>query len=234
MNYIVRSIRKIIFGNKATSEDYLNSLREKGAKIGCGVKIYSPNHTYIDELFPYMLSIGDNVNITSGVHILNHDYSWSVLKNKYNTVLGGVGKVSIGNNVFIGVNSVILMNSEIGDNVIIGSGSVVHGRIPSNSVVAGSPAKVICTLEEFFEKRKKRQYYEAAEMVRVYRERFGKNPPKEALPAYFFLFEPRENMTNPVFMTRLKLTGNYEESLNEFMNTKPMFDSFDAFLKSID
>ena len=126
------------------------------------------------------------------------------------------------------------MNSEIGDNVVIGSGSVVHGKIPSNCVVAGSPAKVICTLEEFFEKRKKRQNNEAAEMVRTYKERFGKNPPKEALPAYFFLFEPRENMNNPVFITRLKLAGNYEESLAEFINTKPMFDSFDAFLKSIE
>lgn len=234
MNFITHALRKIVFGNKATSEDYLNSLRTKGAKIGKGVKIYSPNHTFIDEMFPYMLTIGDNVNITLGVHIINHDYSWSVLKNKFNTVLGGVGKVNIGNNVFIGVNSVILMNSEIGDNVIIGSGSVVHGKIPSNCVVAGSPAKVICTLDEFFKKRKKRQYNEAAEMVRIYRERFGVNPPKEMLPAYFFLFEPRKDMHNQVFVSRLKLTGNYEDSLNEFMNTTPMFESYEAFLKSIE
>lgn len=234
MNFITHLFRKIIFGNKATSEDYINDLRRRGAKIGNGVKIYSPNHTYIDEMFPYMLSIGNNVNITLGVHILNHDYSWSVLKNKYNTVLGGVGKVSIGNNVFIGVNSIILMNSEIGNNVIIGAGSVVHGIIPSNCVVAGSPAKVICSLDDFFEKRMKRQYSEAVEMVRKYRNSFGKNPPKEALPAYFFLFESRESMNNPVYISRLKLTGNYEESLHEFLNTKPMFDSYDAFLKSIE
>ena len=64
MNFITHLIRKLIFGNKASSEDFLNSLRRKGAKIGTGVKIYSPNHTYIDEMFPYMLSIGNNVIIT--------------------------------------------------------------------------------------------------------------------------------------------------------------------------
>lgn len=233
MNLFIHLVRKIILGNKASSEDFINSLRSKGAEIGKGVNIYSPNHTYIDEAFPFMLCIGDNVNITLGVHILNHDYSWSVLKSKYNTVLGGVGKVSIGNNVFIGVNSTILMNTKIGDNVIIGAGSVVHGRIPSNCVVAGNPAKIICSLEEYLQKRKKRQYDEAVNIVKSYRDRFGKNPPKEALPAYFFLFEPRKKMTNRVFINRLKLCGNFEESLSEFLITPPMFESYELFLKSI-
>ena len=234
MNFVTKLIRKILFGHRASSDDYINFLKSKGAAIGVGVKIFSPNHTFIDELFPFMLSIGDNVNITSGVHILNHDYSWAVLKSKYNTVLGGVGSVSIGNNVFIGVNSIILMNSEIGDNVIVGAGSVVHGKIPSNCVVAGSPAKVVCSIEEFFEKRKKRQYSEAVQIVKKYRARFKTNPPKESLPAYFFLFEPRENLTNPVFVSRLKASGNYEKSLNEFMSSLPMFESYEDFLKSID
>lgn len=229
MNLFTHFIRKIILGNKATSEDFINSLRSKGAKIGKGVNIYSPNHTYIDEAFPFMLSIGDNVNITLGVHILNHDYSWSVLKAKYNTVLGGVGKVSIGNNVFIGVNSTILMNTEIGDNVIIGAGSVVHGRIPSNCVVAGNPAKIICSLEEYFTKRRKRQYNEAVNIVKSYRERFKKNPPKEALPAYFFLFEPRKRLTNQVFINRLKLCGNFNESLSEFQITPPCLNPMSYF-----
>ncbi len=234
MHFITKLIRKILFGNKASSDDYITSLKSKGAEIGTGVKIYSPNHTFIDEMFPFMLSIGNNVNITSGVHILNHDYFWSVLKLKYNMVLGGVGKVSIGNNVFIGVNSIILMNTEIGDNVIVGAGSVVHGKIPSNCVVAGSPARIICSIEDFFERRKKRQYTEAVQIVKAYRDRFGKNPPKECLPAYFFLFEPRKDFTNSVFVSRLKLSGNYEESLNEFMNSLPMFESYETFLKSID
>ncbi|MDI9553531.1 MAG: DapH/DapD/GlmU-related protein, partial [Bacteroidota bacterium] len=57
---------------------------------------------------------------------------------------GGVfGKIVIGNNVFIGINSIILSNTSIGDNCIVGAGSVVRGKFPENSVLAGNPAQII-------------------------------------------------------------------------------------------
>ena len=233
MNPFVFLIRRIVLGHKASSELYIQYLRNKGARIGKGVKVFSPNQTYIDEQFPFMISIGNNVNITLGVHILTHDYSWSVIKNIKGECLGGVGKVEIGNNVFIGVGSIILMNTHIGNNVIIGAGSIVSGIIPDNSVVAGSPARVICGLSDYIVKRESRQYQEAKEIVLEYRKSFGCNPPKEKLPAYFFLFEPREEMNNEVFLSRLRLTGNYDESLAFFKSTEPMFNGYDEFLNSI-
>ena len=57
--------------------------------------------------------------------------------------------VNIVNNVFVGASTVILPGVNIGDNVVIGAGSVVSKDIPANTVVAGSPAKIICTYEEF-------------------------------------------------------------------------------------
>lgn len=53
------------------------------------------------------------------------------------------GNPIIGNNVTIGANCVVIGNIVIGDNVVIGAGSVVVKDIPSNSVVAGVPAKII-------------------------------------------------------------------------------------------
>lgn len=226
-------LRKLILKEKASSEDYLNYLRKNGAEIGTDVHIYSPNHTYIDEQFPYMLTIGNHVHITLGCHILNHDYSWSVGKVKYGDVLGGVGKVMIGNNVFVGVNSVNLMNTCIGDNVIIGAGSVVKGNIPSDCVAGGGIAKPIMGIEEYWERRKQRQYSEAAEMVKAYRKRFSCDPPKEKLPAYFFLFESRKPIDNGIFDSRMHAGGNYESSMNAFMNTEPMFASYEKFLSSV-
>ena len=66
-----------------------------------------------------------------------------------------MGDIRIGDNVFVGSNTTILYDVTIGSNVIIGAGSLVNKDIPSNSVVAGVPAKNICSFDEFIEKRKK-------------------------------------------------------------------------------
>lgn len=60
-----------------------------------------------------------------------------------------VGCIEIGDNVFIGSGSRILYDVRIGSNVVIGSGSVVNKDVPSNSVVAGVPARIIGTFEDF-------------------------------------------------------------------------------------
>lgn len=227
-------IRKIILKYKATSESYIEHLRMGGAKIGDDVTIFSPNHTYIDEQFLWMLEIGSHVNITIGCHILNHDYSWAVGKVKYGEVCGGVAPVHIGNNVFIGVNSIILMGTTIGNNVIIGAGSVVKGNVPDDTVVAGNPARVICRIDEYWEKRKNKQYAEAKVIVQNYRKRFGKDPEKNKLPAYFFLWEDKEKIDDPIILQRMKLCGNYEETYKAFITSEAMFRSYDEFLGSIE
>ena len=62
------------------------------------------------------------------------------------------GPISIGNNVFIGNNVIILPGVTVGDNVVIGAGAVVTKNIPSNSVCAGVPARVIKTIDEYADK----------------------------------------------------------------------------------
>ena len=97
------------YGFKSTSKRYYNYLNKKGIKLGENVKFYSPWTIFIDIQRPWMIEIGNNVHITSGVRILQHGYDWCVLQKKYGDVLGSSGKVKIGNNVFIGVNSTILI-----------------------------------------------------------------------------------------------------------------------------
>jgi len=83
--------------------------------------------------------IGDNCLITYGSVILSHD---GAAKQLHAGDDGG-GIVIIGNNVFVGVNAVILRNVRIGDNSVIGAGAVVNTDIPANSLAVGNPAKVI-------------------------------------------------------------------------------------------
>ena len=138
-------------------------------RIGDRTVIFAPTKTCIDATRPWLIEIGNDVKITEGVTILTHGYDWSVLQNVYGEILGSAGKVKIGNNVFIGMKTTILKNVEIGDNVIIGANSLVNKNIPSNVVVAGNPARIIMSIEEYYQKRKAVQQEEAIELVREYR-----------------------------------------------------------------
>lgn len=104
----------------------------------------------IDSNWPWLISVGDDVTLASNVRILAHDASTA----KIDGVHTKVGIVKIGNNVFIGADSIVLCNTRIGDNVVIGAGSVVTHDVPSNSVYAGNPAKYICSFEEYSQKHR--------------------------------------------------------------------------------
>ena len=141
-------IKVKVLGYRATSDSYIAHLRKIGVSIGKGVKIYRPFNTTIDVQAPHLLSIGNYVQITGPATILNHDYSWSVIKRKYGYIYGSQRKTVIGNNVFIGWGATILGGTDIGNNVIIGANSVVSGKVDSNSVYAGNPARKLMTLDD--------------------------------------------------------------------------------------
>ena len=114
-------------------------------------------------LYAKLISLGNNVRIASDVHFTTHDITHSMLNccrgDVTLTQRGGtkypekVGCIAIGDNVFIGSGTRILYNIRIGSNVIIGANSLINKDIPDNSVVAGVPAKVIKTFDDYLEKR---------------------------------------------------------------------------------
>jgi acetyltransferase-like isoleucine patch superfamily enzyme len=99
---------------------------------------------------PYLITIGNRVQITRGVKFFCHGGSW-VLRKEY-PKFDFFGKIEIGNNVYIGNDTLLLPGIKIGDNVLIGAGSVVTKSIECNSVVGGNPARRICSIEDFYEK----------------------------------------------------------------------------------
>lgn len=115
--------------------------KELGVKVGENCWFYSLNiHSE-----PYLVEIGDNVIVSGGVDFVTHDGSYRLFMGRECGCL--YGKIKIGNNCFIGLNSIITMGTIIGDNCIVGAGSVVRGNIPANSVVMGNPAKVVFKTE---------------------------------------------------------------------------------------
>ncbi|WP_085681144.1 acyltransferase [Limosilactobacillus reuteri] len=223
-------MKKVIFGYRATSKTYLSYLQKRGVSIGKGVEIFRPLKTTIDVQNPHLLSIGDFVQMTGPVTILTHDYSWCVLKRKYGYIYGNQERTTIGNNVFIGWGATILAGSTIGDNVIIGANSLVSGKIESNSVYAGIPAKRIMSLEKYKEKRAERQLEEALNYVKNYEMVKGTVPKEKELDEYFYLFKNKLGKNDDSFNKKVDLMGNRKETLKQLNSHKKMFNSYKDFL----
>jgi acetyltransferase-like isoleucine patch superfamily enzyme len=112
--------------------------RNIGVKVGNNCRMFSTS--FGSE--PFIVEIGDKVTITAGAKILTHDGStW--LMNDQKGRRYQFRKVRIVNNVFIGVNSIIMPGVNIQDNVIVAAGSVVTKSIPCGKIVGGNPAKII-------------------------------------------------------------------------------------------
>lgn len=93
---------------------------------------------YFDDIYPELVFVGERVRITSGTKILTHYLDTT--KPPFNFLQG---KVIIGNNVFIGMNVIIIKPVVIGDNAVIAAGSIVTKNVPENAIVGGVPAKIL-------------------------------------------------------------------------------------------
>ena len=119
------------------------------------------NSIWRDRLVPLYaekIFLGDNVRCGSKVFFITHDVIHDMLNHREGNDFEfkeKIGEIHIGDNVFIGSNTTILYDVNIGSNVVVAAGSVVNKSIPSNSVFGGVPARFICSFDELVEKRKK-------------------------------------------------------------------------------
>lgn len=125
--------------------------RKKGVNMNGRVMFYGIPRLSTE---PWLITLGDNVHITKDVEFLTHDEGTLLFRDKIPD-LEITKPITVGNNVYIGIRSIIMPGVTIGDNVIIAAGSVVTKDIPSNCVFGGVPAKFIKTTEEYFEKIQK-------------------------------------------------------------------------------
>ncbi len=209
-----------------SSESYVEHLRKLGVRVGEQTKFYDPSSNVVDITRPYMISIGNKVKITRGVKILTHGFDWCVLRECYKRPFGSAGRVDIGDNVYIGMDAIILKGVKIGRDSIVAAGSVVTKNVPDCSVVAGNPAKVICTIHELYEKYISREKHEAASEAYSISSQLGRSPKPEDFKEFFYLFIERDPNCFGNIPVQLQV-GDY---MREFLNSKPEFDSFDDFM----
>jgi len=155
---IFSNLKKKIVLHKAnkTQDSKIQYLRSIGCKVGDGTRFMGEANVGND---PYLVEIGTNCALSAKVTFVCHDGGVKVL----NTLgyfdgqrMDKMARIKIGNNCMIGYEAVIMGGVKIGDNVIIGTRSVVTKDIPSGVVAAGMPAKVICTIDEYYKKNKER------------------------------------------------------------------------------
>lgn len=128
--------------------------RFMGVKLGDNCRIYGngPNMWGTE---PFLIEIGNNVFITDKCQFVNHDGGTLIFRNKIPD-LEITDRITIGNNVYIGLDTLILPGVKIGDNVIIGAKSLVTKDIPNNSVVGGVPARFIKSTNDYLQKISKK------------------------------------------------------------------------------
>ena len=134
-----------------TSTKRTKYLREKEIFGAIGNNCNVMNRTV--PLYAKLIKLGSNVRLASNVTFVTHDVS-HVMLNDHPDLKNEKFKEKIGC-IEIGAGTSILYGVKIGSNVIIGAGSLVNKDIPANSVVAGVPAKVLGTFDDYLEKRRK-------------------------------------------------------------------------------
>lgn len=145
LHYLKQRLKTIYYRHvHGMSDADLNIMymRRSGITVGEGCRIFTP----VSSMEPWLITIGDRVTISANVHFITHDNGIiKVLEGKTDAV----GPITIGDRCFIGMNSTILLGVTLGENCIVGAGSVVTRSFPPNTVLAGNPARAICTTEEY-------------------------------------------------------------------------------------
>lgn len=229
---LISKIRKF-FMRRWSPQTYEKWLREQGVAIGSGLRLFNFKTIEIDYSTPGLIEIGNNVSITSGCSLLTHDFCSSVFRNLYHDYLPGRSKLTIGNNVYIGQKSVILRGVTIGDNVIVGAGSIVTKDVPSNTVVAGVPAKVICTLDEYHAKRQAQTKEEALAIARHLMNYYNRPlRPEDFFDEFALFWNPEKDKYSEQFVNKVRRTQLHEENYIPFLQTnQPIWSSFDEFIR---
>lgn len=189
---VFSKIRKLYY--RSSSVRLIAFLRKAGVKIGRNCVFRAPLSVQIDLTRPYLIEIGDNVDMNVNFKVFTHDWASLVFIAKYGQMINSAGKVIIGNNVYFGADVTILRGVTIGNNCVIGAGSVVTRSIPDDCVAVGNPCRVVCSIEEYFKKRSTQCLSEAVLVVNSFYGAYGRFPKESELIEEKIFFQKESHL----------------------------------------
>lgn len=149
---LIPCIRKVFYRIYA-SINKVEFAKKIGLNFGDDLHIYgNPIHMFGTE--PWCINLGNHVYITDDVKFVTHDGGTLIFRHLVPD-LEITKPITVGDYVYFGTRSMIMPGVTIGNNCIIAAGAVVTRDVPDNSVVAGVPARVIKSADEYFEKIKR-------------------------------------------------------------------------------
>lgn len=225
---IVNKIRN--YSVRRSSAAFVRHLRKCGISVGDGTYFQDPKYTEIDTTRPSLVTIGKNCFFNKYVEFHTHDWVSHVFLHSGRDIINSSGRITIGDNVAFGRHVTVLKNVHIGDNCFIGAHSLVTKSIPANSIAAGIPAKVIMTLEDYYQKRINARKEEAFEYARSIVERFGRIPVPADFREEFPLFVSGNEVDKyPEIPIRFQLGPSYNRYVSQH---KAPYSSFQSFLNA--
>jgi hypothetical protein len=156
MKRVVSSIQ-ILYNVWRNRRDPVGYARSLGVQIGANCRLISPKlGTFGSE--PYLIKLGHHVTVANGARFVTHDGGVWVFRESCPT-MDVFGPITVGNNVFIGANAILMPGVTIGDNCVIGAGAIVTRDIPSGNVAVGTPARCIKTIDQYYETVREKALY---------------------------------------------------------------------------